>query len=348
MTAIPGRMLTAVLTVTLAVVTGTVAQASAPNATGRPQRSAHVVIAVIEKAVNVYHHDLTAPDRTGNPAGWLAGYPISSKPLRLRLNERDFAAARHKDDATWAALKPSQLYYLPGTRFSGLVWLPNALDKATSQFSVNYPPPTDPPRPVIDGYTYHGTGVASVAAGTRYGTCPDCDIVIVAADNPEDGLAWAAQQPWIDVISNSWGGPFGVPAQASASHPERAAATGASAGSLAAATAGKAVVFGSGNGVSDLGPATHGTQHGLTWVSPYAGPPWVLTIGAAKAGTGQPTDWHDIPVDVIAQGEDRPAAGSASLTGEEPSSAPPAPPRSLPVSSLRPCSKPGRPQRIPT
>jgi hypothetical protein len=290
---------------------------AAPRAPAALAAQAHVVIAIVEDAVNVYHHDFADGTRTASPARWLPGYPASASPLRLHLRTPDYATARKLDDGVWATLKAQRLYYVPGTRISGLVWLPNQLDRQTSQVGVTYPPPPTPPRPVIDGDSYHGTGVTSVAAGKRYGACPDCDIVIVAADNPEDGLEWAARQPWIDVINNSWGGPLGLPAQAQASHPDRALSTGASAGSLAAARAGKVVVFGSGNGVTDLGPTTHGTQHSLTWDSPYAGPPWVLTVGASKATTGQPTDWHNIPVDVIAQGESRPAADSTSLDGQD-------------------------------
>jgi hypothetical protein len=282
---------------------------AAPRASGP-----HVVIAVVEDAVNVYHRDFADPARRANPATWLPGYPAGSTPLRLHLGERDYAAARAKDDATWAALQAGRLYHVPGTRFAGLVYLPSPLDKAAT-VDVQYPPPPHPPRPVADGYTYHGTGVASVAAGATHGTCPHCDIVVVAAENPEDGLAWAAKQPWIDVVSNSWGGLLGVPSQATTGAPARAADPGASPASRAAAAAGKAVLFGSGNGVTDLGPTTHGTQHGLTWDEPYAGPPWVLAVGAAKARTGQPTDWHNVPVDLIAQGEDRPAAAAESLAG---------------------------------
>jgi hypothetical protein len=308
----PTLLLSAALAVALAA-SGAHAVASAPP----EESSAHVVIAVVETSVNVYHRDFAAPDRQSSPADWLPGYPRSSEPLRLHLHEKDYATARHLDDRTWATLRPGNLYYVPGTRFSGLVYLPSSLDKTTQQHHVEYPPPRDPPRPVVDGYSFHGTGVASVAAGERHGTCPSCDIVFVAADNLEDGLAWAARQPWIDIISNSWGGNLGAPSQATGGHPERGADTGASPGSSAAASSGKVVVFASGNGITDLGPTTHGTQHSLTWDSPYAGPPWVLAVGAAKAETGQPTDWHNIPVDVIAQGEQRPAASSSSLTGQD-------------------------------
>jgi hypothetical protein len=313
------HLLATLLAVALAAPPALAAASTAPTRPGAHPAGAaagpHVVVAIVEAAVNLYHHDFADPARTASPASWLPGYPASSTPLRLHLRERDYATARTKDDATWAALKPDHLYYVPGTRFAGLIYLPSPLDKAATTHT-EYPPPAHPDRPVVDGYTYHGTGVASVAAGAKYGACPRCDLVVVAAENPEDGLAWAARQPWIDVVSNSWGGLLGVASQGTTGHPERAADTGASPGSLAA-KAGKVVVFGSGNGVTDLGPTTHGTQHALTWDEPYAGPPWVLAVGAAKARTGQPTDWHNIPVDVIAQGEERPAAAAESLTGQD-------------------------------
>jgi hypothetical protein len=297
-----------------ALIAGSVHASAAPSTGDRArQAKAHAVVAVIEN-VNVYHREFAAPERVGSPSAWLAGYPRSAEPLRLHLHAKDYGTARQADDPTWAAVHPGQLYYIPGTRIAGFVYLPSALDSLSS-VNVQYPPPPYPQRAMIDT-SAHGTSVASVAAGTKYGTCPDCDIVVVATDNLEDGLAWAARQPWIDVISNSWGGPFGVPTQATIGHPERGADQNASPGSLAAASAGKAVVFGSGNGVTDLGPQSHITQHSLTWHEPYAGPPWVLAVGAAKARTGQPTNWHNIPVDVIAQGEERPSAASGTLDGE--------------------------------
>lgn len=307
------------VTVAAIVSCGSIGLAHASNARA-PQvaaaHRAHVVIALIGESVNPYQRDFAAPGRSGNPADWLPGYPSNSRPLHLDLTEPDLSAAIAHDDKSWRSIKPGQLYYIPGTKFAGVVYLPSPLDRAQST-SFNSDDPTRTlatPRPIVDGYTFHGTGVASVAAGDRYGTCPDCDLVMVAADDPATGLAWAAQQPWIDIISNSWGGPAGVPSQATLGHPDRAAQI-QSAASLAAASSGHAVLFASGNGVTDLGPTTHGTQHSLTWDSPYAGPPWVLTVGASKAVTGQPTDWHNIPVDVIAQGELRAAADSRSTTG---------------------------------
>src|SRR5689334_4455047 len=97
-------------------------QAAAGSAA--PPRS-HVVIAIVEDAVNVYHHDFADKTRTGNPAGWLSGYPAAATPLRLHLHTRDLATARQLDDPVWASLKSNHLYYIPGTRFSGVIWLPS-------------------------------------------------------------------------------------------------------------------------------------------------------------------------------------------------------------------------------
>ena len=303
--------------VTLAAAATALPAAIGAPATAAPAR-AHVVIALVGESVNVYQRDFAAPGLTANPKTWLPGYPQGATALRLHLNQPDLNKAIAADDKTWRSVKPGRLYYIPGTRFAGVVYLPNALDRCVCSTSDSNDP-TGPlqsqPRPIIDGDIFHGTGVASVAAGNRYGTCPDCDIVMVASDNPDDGLAWAAKQPWIDIVSNSWGGPLGIPTQATAGHPERVAQI-ASLNSRVAAASGQAVLFGSGNGVTDQGPTTHGTQHSLTWDSPYAGPPWVLSVGASKPGTGQPTDWHNIPVDLIAQGESRPAADYQSTAGE--------------------------------
>lgn len=271
---------------------------------------ARVVLAVVESSVNVYHQEFREPRQTEHPAAHLAGFPRSARPLDLDLREPDLETAISNDDSTWRGIEPGRLYYVPGTRFAGIVHLPAAVDTYVSSEDLLNPRTR---RPVIDGFRYHGTGVASVAAGRTLGTCPLCDIVVVAAQDPEVGLAWAAAQPWIDIISNSWGAPGNAPTRASVNHPERAAELSPEP-SRRAAEAGQAVVFASGNGVTTIGPDTGGTQHGLTWKSPYAGPGWVFTVGAAKAVTGQPTDWHNIPVDVIAQGEDRPAASDSSIT----------------------------------
>ena len=297
--------------IVIAAVGAALVATTAPAVTGAPVARATVVIAVVEDGLNPYHDDFARPELTASPASYLPGYPKSAKPLRLSLGERDYAAAVRRDDKTWRGIKPGQLYYLPGTSFAGLVHLPgHPLDRSVGVDEGGL----TSGRPVIDGYSYHGTGVASAVAGRRHGACPQCLVVVVAADDQEAGLAWAAKQPWIDVISNSWGGPMGVPTRATASDPARAASL-TSEVSRAAAASGKVVLFASGNGAASLGATTRVPQHNLTYYSPYAGPPWVLTIGAARRD-GQPTSWHNVPVDLIARGEQWPVAAPDSTTAE--------------------------------
>lgn len=273
-----------------------------------------MVVAVIETSLNPYHDDFSRPRLTQHPSSYVAGYPKAAKPLRLSLAATDYDKAAADDDQLWRKLPAGELMYVPGTNFAGLVHLPtdSPLDGDQS-VSVGTDGAEDTSRPVIDGPQFHGTGVSSVLAGSRHGACPQCLVVFVAADDKEEGFAWAAAQPWIDVISNSWGGPLGIPTRGDAARPERALAPTAEI-TRKAADQGKVVMFASGNGATGLGgvvPTPH--QHSETYASPYTGPPWILTVGAAKAN-GQPTNWHDIPVDVIAQGEARPAAADGSVS----------------------------------
>jgi hypothetical protein len=277
-----------------------------------PQTEPQVVVAVVDNGIDAYHVDFAqqADVRRG-----VRGYPLQqAKPLRLSLRAASYATGRTRDDRTWASLQDRQLYYVPGTKIVGLVHIPGrGPQDSASQISVD----TDTSashRPVIDN-AGHGTSAASLAVGSRHGRCPRCLLVFVSAVNLEDGLRWAAAQPWIDVISNSWGGPLGVPVGGSVGP---AATTGQiEQASRLAAASGKAVFFAGGNGLSGLGPyAGAGVDRGLTWASPYSGPPWVTAVGGYDPGSRAPTGWHDVPVDVVADAENVPAAQTDSLDGE--------------------------------
>jgi hypothetical protein len=299
------------LTVLLVVVVGLVPSPVAANFTaGGTESDAHVVVAIIESGVNVYHREFARPKRTVHPSTYLEGYPSNARPLPVTLNAGSYDEAVARDDALWRGIVDGQLYYVPGTNLTGLVHLPGP--DVDGSISVGG---EENPRPVLDDYQFHGTGVASTLAGATLGACPNCDIVLVNSSDLEAAFTWAAQQPWIDVISNSWGGLLSAPTRATLGHPERGLDHDAEF-SRVAAEAGKAVLFASGNGATGLGSTAPGPpQHNSTYESPFTGPPWVLTIGAAEPETGQPTNWHGIPVDVISYGERWPAAREESLDG---------------------------------
>lgn len=311
------------MTVKLRLVTGLATGCvllSGVAATARPVPTAaspsvrDVVIAVLDSGINPYHQDYADPARTAPPSTYLTGYPASATPLRLDLQSSNYATARSHDKATWRNIKTGPLYWVPGTKIVGLISLPQTVVQGATEISANTNPNATND-PFIDN-NVHGNSVASVAVGNKHGSCPRCLIVVIKTQDFAAGLSWAAAQPWIDIVSNSW--------SSLADSPYGSSATSASSGegydvaSRRAVAAGKLVLFASGNGATGTGPYIRATpDRGSTLTTPTSGPPWVLTVGAASPANGQPTPWHNVPVDVIGYGQDWPSASSGSIDGTE-------------------------------
>lgn len=269
-----------------------------------------VVIAVVDGGLNAYHSEFRAAGHDQAPDKTVHGYPrgAGATPLRLSLGARDYDSARSTDDQLWKSVQAARLYWVPGTRIIGLVYLPgSALDRA-NEVNIDTAQP-DRNVPLIDAAA-HGTPVSSLAVGRTLGACRTCLLVHVAASNQAEGLAWAAAQPWIDIVTNSWGDTSapGVPADAL-----RASANA----SKAAHSAGKVVLFASGNGLTGLSPYVGGAvpDRGTGLTSAAAGPPWVVSVGGHD--NGQPTAWHNVPPDIIARAQQARAASPRTLTGTE-------------------------------
>ena len=171
------------------------------------------VIAVIDSSFNPYHWDFSAermPQATNSdphdnlpldrPASeWLPGY--SGAPLTrfdLTLERRDAATSmdglRAEDAAKWAKFPTSK------TGAVRLTWFPRTKFIAAATFT--------PGGTFIGPNDAHGAGTTSAAAGNLHGTCPECLIVALQysdAASGEAAIQWALKQPWIDVISNSYG-----------------------------------------------------------------------------------------------------------------------------------------------
>jgi hypothetical protein len=145
-----------------------------------------------------------------------------------------------------------------------------------------------------------------VSVGNIHGTCPECLIVHLTAGDTtafERALAWAESQPWIDVISNSYGlqtfprgevrdGLYGGPTEPQRKASER----------------GQTIVFSAGNGIENAFVVPFST---LT--SSVKGPDWVVTVGATVPGTSHATEsGSGKPVDVSGIGEDYPSAYNSS------------------------------------
>ena len=154
------------------------------------------------------------------------------------------------------------------------------------------------PATPVDGGPGHGTASASVAVGNQYGNCPTCLLVFTEDINGDWG--WVYDQPWIDIVSNSFGTQSNI-GSAGGAVPFFSFTDGMP---KAAAERGQLGLFASGNG-NENGFIT--PQQ--TYTSDLSGPGWVLRIGAAATGTRKPIVGDGMPVDVSSFGSgDIPAA----------------------------------------
>lgn len=293
---------------TLVALAAVCPSAEAPAA---PPRGAPVVVAVIDDGVNPYHDDFAARTRE-HPSTRLPGFPRTVPALSLTL-DADFGSARRRDAATWRRLREGTLYWVPGTKISGLVRIPDTAVQRATNINVSTEAGSED-LPVVDNST-HGTRVASVAVGAVHGACRRCELVVVDTQDFAAGLRWVARQPWIDVVVNSW--------SSLGSSPAGGTVAGVPVGgdidlaSREAAAAGKLVVFAAGNGVTGLGPYARALpDRSTTLLSPATGPPWVVTVGAASPVNQQSSTWHNTPVDVVSYGQDWPAASAVSTREE--------------------------------
>lgn len=221
-----------------------------------------VVVAVVDTGINPYHDEFSAetyPDPSVNlnqhPSRYIEEYPRDSRRLRLSLDARTYERALATDERIWKKVEENRLHWIPGTKIIG------AYDGGGGIQSD--------PHNVLDEHG-HGTRSAGVAVGNTVGSCPRCLVVAVEGSG---GLEWALSQPWIDIVTNSWGtlGNVGVPNFGLAPHVlERAPKA-----TRAAVERGQTVLFAAGNGMANafLTPQT-------TLTSWYTGPDWVMTVGA--------------------------------------------------------------------
>ena len=259
-----------------------------------------VVIAVIDSGFSPYHWDFLASKMpqartrtrsddlplTNAPHTWLKGFPSPGRfatyePLRLTLNGKNPKADQGKlfegDEDKWTDIEPSgasdvSYYWIPGTKVIGAL-----------TFGVTGAPVYG------TGVNEHGMGTASVSVGNYYGSCPECVLVFLQASGAqqyEAAIRWAQNQPWIDVISNSYG------ISASGGIVRDNVYTGSDTALQQRSTQrGQTTIFSAGNGLTN-----DYTSPNTTLLSSQKGPDWIVTVGAIDpenvdySGAGKPAD----------------------------------------------------------
>jgi hypothetical protein len=270
------------------------------------------VIAFVDSGINPYHQDFRAPDFVHHPSAFIEGFPAAAEAVDLSFDVADAAgydAARDADTDLLAGLARNRLYWFPGTRIIG------GYSTRAGGNTAGFPAaPTGREEYAVIDDQGHGTGVASVAAGRYFGSDPNALIVMVEGLG-EASLNWATSQPWIDIVSNSWGNVGNLP-------------LGSTTATRNATRRGQSVLFAAGNGTTNrnsheiFGPIVpvedpckcKFPDSNPSFTSPYGGPSWILTVGAASPVNGQAHWWHSIPVDVSSFGSKWRAASAFGVS----------------------------------
>jgi hypothetical protein len=292
----------------------------------RPGRRKPTVVAVLEAATGAgfspYHFDFLGHqhpwnndddlenniDFTTDPGTWLEGYE-GATPVQLTLPE-ELEGDRNvsglagtldaetrlrsggPDSAAWNSMKSStaatpNLYWFPGTKVVGALHF----DADSTDTALIY-----------GDNNAHGTRSASVAAGNTYGTCPECVFVLVTAESTQGQAAmdWIAEQPWIDVVTNSWVNRFFYTRE-NWSHPYDV--------TRPAVESGQSWVWGAGNGAD----GTFGVPNQTYGWNAHAAD-WIVQVGGVANPEDRPMN-SGRPVDIASYATGYPSAGGATAAG---------------------------------
>ncbi|HUR68933.1 MAG TPA: PKD domain-containing protein [Candidatus Thermoplasmatota archaeon] len=287
----------------------------------------HVVVALIDTGTNPYHTQFTRAGLVEDPSTYITGlassqlkevdlcfYDAATKTVDRTRCPSGFTSAWQQDVANgrWAGFGVSPLSAI-GAGQGKVAWFPG-----TNMMVVSFAhDPSVAPVGVdtgvglpLDAGDAHGSWTSSNVGGLTTGTCPECIVVMIEADSVDAisaGYRWAANQPWIDVITSS----TSVGLVGAGWNPGDFFDTNSQAAKTTV-TRGGLMFESSGNGVANAGVAPTSTYlYGNS-------NPWTIAVGCSADGTGQPCGYSDFPNPITASGDARMSASPASMSGTEP------------------------------
>ena len=233
------------------------------GAHARPTRAKfepHVVVATLDTGTNPFHPTWQRNEYR-HPSAYIPGYPKTAASLDLTITDsfkESVAASKEELDGLKGAEFP---VWVPGTNLIGL-WA--GADDMRPVFDVRNPTDT--------GSHSHGAHASSQISGEGFGLSPDSYLVVMDRTSDggrspyevnAEGLRWAADQPWIDIIHTNIQNPVPLADEETLLFPGYPEAV------RYALSKGKVVVSAGGNFWVEP-----------TETSPHAGPPGVLVAGA--------------------------------------------------------------------
>lgn len=171
----------------------------------------HVVVALIDTGINVYHSEFRERaygESEADPAVLIPGFPANeSKKLYPAFSAGDYRRAVEADKEEWNSVQRGELVIFPGTKAMGISFSKTDLISQVFELEDDY-------TRILDTVG-HGTMTASRAGGNTISLGgPEVRIVMVQAslnlfelESASEAVDWVAAQDWIDIVSCSWGLP---------------------------------------------------------------------------------------------------------------------------------------------
>ncbi|MEA2054774.1 MAG: hypothetical protein U9O96_06705 [Candidatus Thermoplasmatota archaeon] len=150
----------------------------------------HVVVAMIDSGINVYHEIFRREDMVQHPSTYIGGFPEDAEAINLTFGD-DWESNYENDKEIWENLEEKKLYWFPHTNIIGI-----------SFGQSTWYGREEPGDPILDDVG-HGTSTSSIIEKIN----PNVTILMVetGGNKLKEALSWTVNRSWIDIIVPEFG-----------------------------------------------------------------------------------------------------------------------------------------------